>query len=106
MVNMKLDPKAQQEMARPSSVATDAPIYPYGLSITLDNDSIEKLKLGIPKVGQTLKLEAKVQVTGCSSHKTAGNESYTSVTLQITDMDLEGLRAKKPIADRLYGTEE
>lgn len=89
LVNMKrsADDRDAANEAAPSSMI-DEPLYPWGLSINLDEDSLEKLDLELPKVGKKFTLVAAVEVTSVSSNASKGGESQ-SVGLQITDMCLE-----------------
>ena len=79
----------EKRMEAPSSVSTDAPTYPWGLSITLDNESLDKLGSdGVYNVGDEMVLIAQVKVTSVSSQESAGGKNK-SVGLQITAMCLE-----------------
>lgn len=92
LVNMKISQAARDKMNQPSSIATDQPAYPWGLSISLDNDSLRKLDLdgGDLTVGSTLSLRAKVEVVSISSNESKGGDSNQNVSLQITDLGLDG----------------
>lgn len=101
LVSMKLDPKKIEERNKPSSVITDdAPAYPYGLRVNLDEDSLDALGVStLPKVGSTMYLGANVKVVSVSDneHTSEGGETHRhrSVELQITEMGLDGERAKE-----------
>jgi hypothetical protein len=90
--SMKVDAKNREETtAKPVDV--DRPIYPWGLAVNLDNDSLEKLGINrLPPVGKSLMLVARVDVTSVSEHesKTEGGQTsaHRNVALQITDMGL------------------
>jgi len=82
--------------------------YPYGLSINLGNEQMEKLGINaLPKVGSEMMITAKCVVNHASSNQHEGNKEELSFTMQITDMSIgqtsdaqnEGRAAK------LYGTE-
>lgn len=89
LVNMKMD-AAAREKSYPSTVAADAPVYPWGLSLTLDNEALEKLGTGqLPDVGGTVVVIARAKVTGVSSNEYEGGGKHRSVSLQITDMALD-----------------
>lgn len=108
MVNMKQDPKALQEKyAEPASLSTQGPSYPYGLELRLEDESIDKLGLeDLPKVGSKLRLEARVEVTSCSVHEDGARKTKRrSVTLQITDMELEAI-GKKKAEEKLYDNKD
>lgn len=91
LTNMKIDAKARDAKYKESSVAVDAPIYPWGLSISLDEDALDALGITkLPEVGKPMMLVARVDVTSVSEnkHTTEGNgtEKHRSVSLQITDL--------------------
>ncbi len=82
----------------------EQPKYPYGLQITLNDESIETLGMTVmPAVGATMTLTAKVKVTGVHINEVLKDEDSTPerrIELQITDMELgEG---KKDIAKMMY----
>lgn len=89
MINMKMSPKEAKEYTEPS--ASEAPEYPYGLSIDLSDESLAKLGItDLPKVGAEMVINARVVVTSTSSYETQGGEPDKRVCLQITDMELAG----------------
>lgn len=92
LVSMKLTKSERKEMASPAETAYDGPEYPYGLQVNLDDDTIEKLGLAMPKVGGELTLTACVRVTSVASSEHERGSKNRSVSLQITDMAIE----KKP----------
>jgi hypothetical protein len=105
--SMKLT-KKEREPSEVKSMAVDAPRYPYGLSINLDEDAIAKLDLDeLPATDEVMILVARVDVTGTSSNETTGGGKRRSITLQITEMALgPNETGDKPKAqDVLYGKE-
>lgn len=103
LVNMKLTKADRDARTEPKAIASDEPAYPWGLSLTLDDKAIEKLGLKLPKVGGSLLLEARVDVTAVSSNESTHGGKNRSITLQITEMCLEPAPAKKAAATTLYG---
>lgn len=105
LVSMKFTKAEAKKMTEPSSLAEgDRPRYPWGLSVNLDKDSLEKLEIDdLPKVGESYLLVAMVDVVGVSSNESEGG-SNKSVSLQITDMCLEDpdSKASKGAASALY----
>lgn len=102
LVSMKLDAK-DREKSYPSTVAADAPMYPYGLMLSLDNETLEKIGTGrIPEVGGQVLILAKAKVTSMSSNESEGGQKYQSVSLQITDLGLDTPDQQKAAADMLY----
>ena len=105
LVSMKLSEKETKAMAEPSLVGgeKDAPRYPWGLSLNLDDDTLDKLKLSpLPKVGEKRLLIAQVEVTSVSSNQGPGKEKRESVALQITECCLEPATQRQAVEDALY----
>lgn len=103
MISMKLSPaeaKAETMLAE----ANEAPEYPYGLSICLDDEVLAKLGITeMPAIGSTFMLTARVEVCSTSQYQNQDGADK-SMSLQITDMELAGEgAAQKSIADRIYG---
>jgi hypothetical protein len=97
MVSMKMSAEERKEYTT-EAVASDAPQYPYGLCITLDDDALEKLGLTeMPNVGTEVMVMAKAVV------KRADEANHRSVDLQITDMELAPPAKSGNAADALYG---
>jgi hypothetical protein len=94
LVNMKIDPKAREARYKETAIV-EGPIYPYGLSVHLDDEVMAKLGLKtLPEVGKPLMLLAKVNVTSVSENQTSDGgkaETRQSVSLQITDLCLEAV---------------
>lgn len=102
MINMKMSKEEAQEEVAPT--AADAPEYPYGLTICLDEESMAKLGLTeLPKVGTPMQITALVTVCSTSQYSTQGGEDEKNLSLQITDMEIAG--APRPdTASVLYGS--
>lgn len=104
--SMILSPEEKKEYA--GSVVAEAPMYPYGLRISLGDDAIDKLGLvGNPEAGQKLMLVARVEVVGFSQDKTFTGDIEKSLSLQITEMALAPDTDKKTDPEKvLYGAGE
>ena len=101
-VDMKMSREEAQEQYAP--VTSDAPEYPYGLRISLDDDALEKLGLTqLPAVGTKMQLSATVEVCSTSAYSTQEGEAETSVSLQITAMELGTAQQSSSAASLLYG---
>ncbi len=62
--------------------------YPYGLSVSLEKESLDKLGITtLPEIGDTFTLTAKVKVTSISESASEDGDTK-SASLQITDMKL------------------
>lgn len=81
--------------------------YPWGLRITLNNETLKKLGIALPKVGAEMLLAGKVKVLSTSTRED-GEDSFSSVEMQITDIGLmdDGAAPQKSAADTLYGSDE
>lgn len=96
----------QQEANAQVSPTADAPKYPWGLSICLNDDSLEKLGVkSLPAVGTEVTIVAKATVSGTSENATENDGTRSSMDLQITDMQLDGLDGDLfgRAAEMLYG---
>lgn len=79
------------------------PKFPFGLSISLDEESINKLALkSMPKVGDKMSVLATVSVTSVSESENQGEKVRRRVELQITDMALSPEADPKAAADKIY----
>jgi hypothetical protein len=107
LVSMKLDRAAREAtVASTPDPASEGPVYPWGLSVSLEEDALDKLNLEtLPDVDEVLQLVARVTVTSVASNQTTAGGRRRSVALQITDLGLgpEPSRRGKRDADTLYG---
>jgi hypothetical protein len=106
MINMALTPDEAKEEAgcMVTSSDDDTPKYPYGLSLYLNDETLQKLGMtSMPDVGTKLRLVALVDVTGNSQRQTQDGKDV-SMDLQITDMELVPAQAEPSAATVLYGT--
>lgn len=103
LTNMQLtaaEAKAQTICCGPDG--DTGPRYPYGLSLSLDAESMAKLGMvEMPPVGAKLTLVATVEVTNVSQHQNQ-EKVDKSVGLQITDMDLRAPSSGP--ADRMFAS--
>jgi hypothetical protein len=91
MISMKLTPEEAKQESH-CVPCDDSPAYPYGLSLSLDDKSLEKLGItALPAVGSKMVLRALVEVSSTSQHENQKDKDI-SVSLQITDMDIEPSR--------------
>ena len=67
------------------------PRYPYGLELSLEKSSIEKLGLDFNKisVGDEIDISCKGRVTRLSSNERSGGGPEKSMSIQITDMAID-----------------
>lgn len=106
--SMKITAAERKKRQEPSmGPGEDAPAYPYGLTVRLDNEALEKLGIGddLPESEAKMVLIAKVEVISASSVDRAGGGKTRGLELQITDMCLEDGNAKDA-AKTLYDAGE
>lgn len=105
LTSMKLDPKEREK--KPETVLADRPVYPWGLTVNLDEESLDKLGMTeLPAVGSALYLGANVEVTSVSdsehTDEGGGTHRHRSVSLQITEMGLGDVDAAVDAGKALY----
>lgn len=90
LVSMKMSAEESKEYGGAiASTDYQGPEYPYGLSIDLDDGSLEKLGItSLPKVGGEMMITAKCVVKSVSANQMQGGDQETRVCLQITDMEI------------------
>ena len=91
MVDVALTEEEQLEMVSPCPPdIANAPKYPYGLCITLDEKTLEKLGLDDdPEVGDVIDLRAFATVTCVSRNESAGGDLRRRIELQIEKLAVE-----------------
>lgn len=103
MVNMKMSREESGELGT-DQAKVNRPEYPYGLTIDLDDGSMEKLGITeLPTVGSEMTIMAKVVVKSVSSNQYDGSEAESRMSLQITDMEVGGSSKANNAATMLYG---
>jgi hypothetical protein len=106
MVNMKLSSEKAAEMYG-ETMSSEAPKYPYGLQISLDEEALEKLGMpGLPEVGMTMSLVARVEVVSTSKRDTQEDGEERCLSLQITDLELGPEKEETDFESALYGRKE
>lgn len=66
----------------------NGPKYPWGLSICLSNESLQKLGIGLIPVGTEVVIMAKAQITGTSERERLKGEKTQDMDIQLTAIDL------------------
>lgn len=87
LISMKLSPAQPGDYEIPEAIANE-PMFPWGLCLTLNNDSLKKLGIPLPDVSNTFTLVAQVVVVRTSANKAADGDNCLSADLQITEMRL------------------
>ncbi len=100
MVSMEKTPMEREQNS--ALAAPDEPLYPYGLSLTLNSEELEKLGLDCSdeecQVGNYLHLHALAEVTGYHKSDTGNGEKHT-LNIQITHLQIEDEGAENEEAD-------
>lgn len=95
--------EAKENMIGYASDVGEAPKFPYGLSLDLNNDVLTKLGITtLPAVGASMLLSAEVKVTRISAYEEQDGAEQC-LGLQIVAMDLSAPAEEQPsAASRLY----
>ena len=89
----------RKDMGQPCPVDCIVPDYPWGLTLNLETDELQKLGMAmLPEVGTEYTMTATVKVTRKEESATTTERGAKSerrcIALQVTDLALEG--ARKP----------
>jgi hypothetical protein len=84
MINLK-NKVSDDDHGLPTEVM-EAPAYPWGTQITLEDEHIEALGLDL-SVGDSVTIQAVAKVVEQSQNESE-NHSHTSVSFQITEIDM------------------
>jgi hypothetical protein len=108
LVNMMQSAEeAKENSACCTDDSPDEPRYPYGLELSLDEETLAKLGITAPPaVGTTMMITAKIVVTRASSYQTQGKDPESSSAWQITDLECGSTQASQQstAAAALYGS--
>lgn len=97
MISMKLTKDEAAEYIGAAPSPEDAPAYPYGLCLYLDDETLKKLGYtDPPAVGTELMISAKVVVTSTGVSQQQDGDKEARAEMQITDMELSS--AVRPAA--------
>ena len=91
LVDIAYTPKERkEEAAEMASGKYKGPEYPYGLSITLNEETLAKVGIEeLPRVGDEMRIEAVAKVTSVSMRSDKSDEDERCVSLQITELACE-----------------
>lgn len=104
MTNMKMSAKEAKGMGGPTEAVANQPKYPYGLRISLNDETLKKMGItNLPKAGEKMKIYAAVDVAGSSANDTMDGGKSLSMELQITDLALIGEVEKESPEKKIYG---
>jgi len=89
MKKMKLPPPKKSKLFAESMAGDKPPLYPWGLCITLDNETLKKLGVDkLPEIDQPVMIQAYAEVTAASMRNVQDGVDRT-VTLQIMELGME-----------------
>lgn len=104
MTNMQMTAEEAKEYTQPIAVG-DAPKYPYGLCLCLNDESLKKLGISDPlPVGTEVVITARAKVTSAGAREEIDGGKYANMDLQITDMEIStgAGRSNDDIAKAMY----
>lgn len=102
LVNMKMSEQEVQEGYGMPNTA-DAPQYPYGLELRLDEEGLTKLGMpALPQVGQKMMITCRVEVNSVSQNESQEGGKRQNVCLQITDMEVGPDKPESQPGESLY----
>lgn len=103
MARAKEKKKNQTMLCCPAEEEDDTPKYPYGLRISMCDESLKKLGINeLPALGAKFTLRAVCEVDSTSQYQEKDGADRT-LGLQITAMELDSGTAPTPV-DQLYGS--
>ena len=103
MKSMAMSAEEAKEMysCEPSKPG-DGPKYPYGLSLCLNDDTLEKLGITeLPEVGQVVQITALATITSIGMNQQQDGDKESRAELQITDMEMT--KSTGDLAEKMYG---
>lgn len=90
MKSMAMSQKDRKKYSEPKMASSSkGPRYPWGLEISLDDDSLKKLGIDVSEMssGAEVVLQGKAKIASISTNDNDGKKR-SSLGLQITHMDL------------------
>lgn len=95
LTNMASTDDEQAETPEPAEAEYHEPKYPWGLKLTLNEESLAKLGIEtLPKAGAEVTIQAKASVCGVSQYERDTGEANRAVDLQITDLGISSGQSK------------
>lgn len=89
LVDMKMTKAERKENAPKPCSVDEGPVYPWGLRLDLNNDTLKKLGMkDLPKVGTYMTVTARACVIGVRSSERENHEDR-SIELQIEKLAVE-----------------
>jgi hypothetical protein len=101
MVDLRISEQEKKENSVESVL--EKPNYPYGLRIHIDPETYEKLGLKDCQVGEKMNLSGVGVVMSVNAEEVSGDEKEYSISVQITDLQLEKEKKEKSAESIIYG---
>lgn len=105
MKRTKADIKAERDRYAEGPIGGEGDAYPYGLRLSLDDETLKKLGIKPAKVGGTFHLIASCEVCAVSIDESTTGGERSHMSLQITEMSLAPADAKSA-ASAFYGDDD
>lgn len=94
LTNMKRSKKERKRLNE-AAITSDEPAVPYGLRITLDDESLDKLGFKkLPDVGDRMVVAAIGTVKSVSEHSSTRNKNR-DVSIELEKLDVSPVPARK-----------
>ena len=100
MVSMKMSPKEVKAME--PTISETKPEYPYGLRISLNKESMEKLGMSLPGIGDKVSIQAVGEIVAFSQYESDGHKNK-SCDIQIEELQIGSKKEEKDASKSLYG---
>jgi hypothetical protein len=86
--------------------AVEGPMYPWGLSLRMDQETLDKLGLDVPRVGDLLHFCAVGKVTAVSQHEIQSegeSRKHCCAEVQITEIGIPSEDEEEEAEERRKG---
>lgn len=103
MIDMSMS--AEEAKEQYGNDTKDAPKYPYGLRISLNDDDLAKLGItSLPAVGTKMVITCQTEVCSTGVYEDQSKEKEASMSLQIQAMEIGEDKDSSDAATLLYGS--
>lgn len=104
LTDMTLTPEESKEENGLPYAGSDAegPKYPYGLTLYLCDDVVKKLGLPAMAIGAQVRITGDAYVSSMSADRTQDGGTSSTVSLQITAMEVQGQSNSDGAASKLW----
>jgi hypothetical protein len=108
LVDMSITQEEAKEQMTLSEKPGDAPKYPYGLRLCLNEEALSKLGIQTMPIGTKVSVMATATVVSMSAYQEVDGDNRRSLDIQIESLGLEsqGGNSFEQLADKLYPTKK